>query len=676
MTIDEPRALLGPSWDGVDYHENFRVASESPALRAPAAARPFSSQRSVYAGDVRRAPLSVFCFAAFGLCLGGCQAPDPAPESRPKVHFQPPIERPAPILAKRTPAEPTVSERRVADAPPEPDLHPNLPPGEAHELFAKGDAAAEGKRYAEALSLWRWAYVRALPEIRELAFLYPVRARFMDRPRLRERIGAELQKEMPPQKMRAERLAAVRFGFFDPKLDLSKLMNDLYAEEIAGFYDPETKELFLIAEGAAADEERGLVDLLLGTGGFDKEEQRAVLSHELQHALADQHFDLYSLHLATKNDDDMALAATGLIEGEAMVVMILDLVPEAERKDFLLAPPAVLSSLMKLALPLAAGFAAGDAFGRAPKLLQESLLMPYLEGMRFCLTLIQEAGWQRVDEAFSRPPLSTEHLLHPERFLEAYDPPTALAFQNPVPAPLDGWELVKENTLGEFQIRVRLSMALSGLVADGAADGWDGDRYRVYRPKGTASDTLALVWATTWDSPREAVEFESAAQKTFPATETGRRIWRKGADVWVLLGIPDAAMSSMVAWAERLTRSEKTVQIVKKAPKKPFPPVPDPVLSTLPRPRKTGKPELGYDPAAAPLLKLLGMSDRKLVAEGVRFVDRVCACPDLDCVARVDEEMSVWYEAARQKRLIVPEFEELKAAFLRHRECVLELAGR
>ena len=46
-----------------------------------------------------------------------------------------------------------------------------------------------------------------------------------------------------------------------------------------------------------------------------------VLAHELTHALQDQHFNLLMMPLEVKNDDDLALATSALIEGDATVVM-------------------------------------------------------------------------------------------------------------------------------------------------------------------------------------------------------------------------------------------------------------------------------------------------------------------------------------------------------------------
>ena len=87
----------------------------------------------------------------------------------------------------------------------------------------------------------------------------------------------------------------------------------LLAEQIQGFYDPQTKTLF-IASWISADE------------------QKPVMVHELDHALQDQYFDLEKI---CKDDlllhnDDRALAHQALFEGDATIVMLL----QASKRTF------------------------------------------------------------------------------------------------------------------------------------------------------------------------------------------------------------------------------------------------------------------------------------------------------------------------------------------------------
>ncbi len=50
---------------------------------------------------------------------------------------------------------------------------------------------------------------------------------------------------------------------------------------------------------------------------FDKEEQKSTLAHELTHALQDQLYGLKAMQDLIEKDDDMILAFSALVEGDA-----------------------------------------------------------------------------------------------------------------------------------------------------------------------------------------------------------------------------------------------------------------------------------------------------------------------------------------------------------------------
>ena len=78
--------------------------------------------------------------------------------------------------------------------------------------------------------------------------------------------------------------------------DYEKLLFDLLSEQVAGFYDPYRKTLY-IADWLPVDM------------------QRPALAHEIQHALQDQHFDLKKLARPLKSEGDRQLAQAAVVEG-------------------------------------------------------------------------------------------------------------------------------------------------------------------------------------------------------------------------------------------------------------------------------------------------------------------------------------------------------------------------
>ena len=135
----------------------------------------------------------------------------------------------------------------------------------------------------------------------------------------------EIDEDMTPAEFRANELGMKALGLLPRDLDLKEPMVQVYSEEIAAFYDPKTKTMHLIKEPEAKAQEAADASSSGCSGktaGFDKDENKTVIAHELTHALADQNFDLDALQKAIKHDDDRSLALSALIEGEATLTMI------------------------------------------------------------------------------------------------------------------------------------------------------------------------------------------------------------------------------------------------------------------------------------------------------------------------------------------------------------------
>ena len=177
---------------------------------------------------------------------------------------------------------------------------------------------------------------------------------------------------------------------------------------------------FAVAAGAAADDGKPeaktkkpptFLERLLGKkGGFDKDENKTVIAHELTHALADQNFDLDALQKAAKRDDDRSLALSALIEGEATLTMLGAQMEDWDGSVIRDVPAANLDRVFSLLIPFMP-LAGGKSLREAPVILSESMIFPYLRGMVFCAYLTNHGGWKALDDAYREPPLSTEQLV-------------------------------------------------------------------------------------------------------------------------------------------------------------------------------------------------------------------------------------------------------------------------
>ncbi len=378
-------------------------------------------------------------------------------------------------------------------------------PEAAEALLAEGDRRADERDFDGALLAYKRAYESILPRLRGLEFKEPVAAKFVTQAELADHLQLLLREEISPEEMLLVDATLEAFGFAPRGFDTEATLLALLGQEIAGLYDSRRKQMLLIRETSNPERKPGFIEQLLGVSReFEKYEARTVLAHEMAHALADQHFDLEKLTAETKGDSDRMLALTALVEGEATVVMFAEMTrrPNDDGRGYLAVPPSAMESYSKL-MESSASFASGPAFRTAPRILQTSLLFGYTQGAVFLLHLTNRDQWASVDRAFRAPPISTEQILHPEKFYLEIDDPQRIE----LPAIADllggGWKEVGRDTLGELQIAVLLERHWGPL----AAAGWDGDGFAVFEhPAGG----LGLAWVSTWDSEADAREFSGA----------------------------------------------------------------------------------------------------------------------------------------------------------------------
>ncbi|MCA1642987.1 MAG: hypothetical protein LC785_13795, partial [Acidobacteria bacterium] len=272
----------------------------------------------------------------------------------------------------------------------------------------------------------------------------------------------------------------------------------------------------------------------------------SLLTHELTHALQDQHFDLLKLLTAKPYSFDRAEAAFAVVEGDAVSVQ-----RRAERGA------AAWSRVTPedAARVEDARFAAYRAELGAlfPPLLTETFIFRYRDGARLVETARRRGGGRAVDDLFARPPASSEQVLHPEKYF-ASEAPRGIDFDEGSLASA-GWNVATSTPLGELGARGLLLKSLSRRDAERAAAGWGGDRAYLFT-RGT-NDTL-FVWKTAWDSSRDAQEFfraynvlmgargatgESASKdgqtnqvKTWRETDATTRVLLEGDTVLILRG--------------------------------------------------------------------------------------------------------------------------------------------
>lgn len=330
---------------------------------------------------------------------------------------------------------------------------------------------------------------QAVPAVEKavgLRFKRPPRIEVRTREQVRDFVLRQLTDTANMREIAGQSAAYKLLGMIPDTLDFSKLMTRLLEEQIVGFYDPETKVLYIVKDSP-------------------KDEARVIVTHELVHALQDQYVNLDSIQKLT-NDNDRQSAAQAVFEGEAVY----------EQIQAMLGPGNIAIGLPggweRVRQAIRDNESAMPVYASAPMVIQETLIFPYLSGAEFVRTFRQREP-RRVP--FNDLPSSTAQILHPDEFFGKRVAPTRVSF-----APIAGVTPTYENDLGEFETRLFLYQQLNDVDdAARAASGWNGDRYMTFAtPRGPA-----IAWASVWLSAPQADIFYRSAQRADSARESTRR---------------------------------------------------------------------------------------------------------------------------------------------------------
>ncbi len=306
---------------------------------------------------------------------------------------------------------------------------------------------------------------------------------FLTKDELHTILLTKLSEEMTDEEIENEAKVLKRLELIEPNIVYKDFLLNLYTEQIAGFYDNETAELYIM-EG----QDPALLD--------------AVLSHELFHAIQDQHFSIARLREGGEENSDLMMARMALIEGDATAVMIdFELYPATTFSDI-----PFLAAVMRSSVDLT-GSVGGEVMANAPLVIRESLVFPYIEGMLFIAEHKRTGGWDAVNAIYHDPPLSTEQILHPERYNS--DTPVEIRFELPS-AISQHYTPLHDNVTGELGLMLYLKQHASPLHAPSppdAAAGWDGDRTLAVE---SPDEHVIYLHLSAWDSEHDAEEFALA----------------------------------------------------------------------------------------------------------------------------------------------------------------------
>ena len=274
---------------------------------------------------------------------------------------------------------------------------------------------------------------------------------------------------------------------------------EIYVREVLS---PESYALF--------DDESETLHVRGGLSAIGPEDELAYASSYLA-AIQQQSFDVADLRRqARAADSDRFRAAVGLING--------DLFQIRQSYHTMLRKENIVDDT--------GGPLSENRLRAAPGPVQKTAYFAQVHGSKFVSQLFESTGsWRPVDEAYARPPVSTEQVLHPDKYF-AGEKPVELELADFSAMLREGWVQISVDTAGEFLLRTYLEEHLDATEPSSAAAGWGGDRYSLLR--GPAGERV-LIWLVAWGSLEESAEFFDSYQ-VFAAGKN------RGPDTGITLG--------------------------------------------------------------------------------------------------------------------------------------------
>jgi hypothetical protein len=322
------------------------------------------------------------------------------------------------------------------------------------------------------------AIERQVADIRGLESTVALDREIIDEARLLQLATEQYDKDSPPAYVAANERIYKALGLIPQDMDLRATTLEMLAAGVAGFYRPDQKKMYVVSRADALT-------------AADK----VTYAHEFTHALQDEHFTVFADQEGILDQSDWFLARQGVYEGDATLLMTYwlqaNLTAEeiAEATEVDPASQAVIDAL--------------------PAIMRETLLYPYTTGAFYALSAQMSGGWEAVDAFYTKMPVSTEQILHPEAYTNDERPVEVQLPANLANTLGAGWSIPLQDTFGELQMGIWLrESGVDQADADEAAAGWGGDRMAVIEgPDGA----WAIAWHTAWDTDADAAAFETAA---------------------------------------------------------------------------------------------------------------------------------------------------------------------
>ena len=364
-----------------------------------------------------------------------------------------------------------------------PKAQTHITPAQAKELFSSVDTI-----------------MQFASDDSRLAFKSKVKRRLTTRDEVEKYLSEKMKEDKDAKRMQRSEIVLKKFGLLDEDFHLQPFLLSLLKEQIAGYYDSKTKTVNLL-------------------DWIEPDSQKPVLAHELTHALQDQRVNLDKWENTTNDEppknfaednqhiatDEQDTAREAVLEGQAMAVLV----------DYSLKPQGATILTNPNAVKEKADEQGADedspVMSRAPLLLQESLLFPYREGLKFEVDMLVDKGVTGAyGDVLDHPPASSYEIMNPKAYERKVKVPV---LKMPDLHPLLDAEYTPYDigVMGQLDVRILAELFGGADAASALTPAWDGGIYYAVQKKSApdkgSTGSVGLLYLSQWKSPEAAAFF-------------------------------------------------------------------------------------------------------------------------------------------------------------------------
>jgi hypothetical protein len=184
----------------------------------------------------------------------------------------------------------------------------------------------------------------------------------------------------------------------------------------------------------------------------------------------------------------------------------------------------------------------------APLYMRESLLFPYMQGLKFQQAVVLKMGKAGFAEVFRNPPANSQEILHPATYMNRV-PRKAPAM--PSIAERSAYRVMTGGSIGEFDHSIWIQQYTGKAEASALAPHWRAGAFELLEEK--KKRHTVLLYASEWDDAASAQQMFNAYRRVLtgkwktllPKTETASLLVGEGDDGFFRLSLDGTRLTSV-----------------------------------------------------------------------------------------------------------------------------------